>query len=70
MNTKDITAGTAIKVRRAGSSIYRVYEVLSIENRDGFAFLDVPASKKAYASDGQIKTVIVIDGVDSIEMAA
>lgn len=70
MNTKDIKPGVAIKVRRAGSSIFRVYEVLAIENRDGFAFLDVPSSKKAYASDGQIKTVIVIDGVDSIEVAA
>lgn len=70
MNTKDIKAGSSIKVVRAGSSVSRTYQVLAIEHSNGFAFIDVPSSIKAYASDGQIKTVIVIDGVDSIEVAA
>lgn len=70
MNTTDIKAGTSIKVLRAGSSVSRTYQVLAITNNNGFAHIDVPASKKAYATDGQIKTIILIDGIDSVEVAA
>jgi len=66
MTTKDIKPGTSIKVLRAGSTVGRIYQVLAVTANNGFAHIDVPASKKAYASDGQIKTVILIDGVDSI----
>lgn len=70
MNTSEIKVGTTIKVLRAGSTVASVYQVLAVHNNNGFAHIDVPASKKAYASDGQIKRVLVIDNVDRVEVAA
>lgn len=69
MTTTEIKAGDKIKITRPGSKTGRTHEVIDIRHRDGFAFIDVPATKSAYATDGIIKTIVVVDGSDQIQAA-